>query len=121
MRLPHQRSFAPDHLEKLGGVRRMVYRAVLRALFDETRAGGAPVRPVHRFGEEEIIMAAEIDIGLLAGQNPEIAVRMPAARLVVITQVFDAQPAVVFRMSIAVEIVNHDDVDAEIADGGNPR
>ena len=59
-------------------------------------------------------MAAKIDVGLLAGQDQEIAVRMPAAGFEIIAQILEPEASGVVRVAVAVEIVKHDDVDSQM-------
>src|SRR5205823_13035863 len=100
MRLPDERSFAPDHVEKLGCVGGMVDGSVLRVLLDKLSARQTPVRPVHGFGDQQVVVAAKVHVGLLPGEYEEAAVRMAPAHFVVVVQVLEPQAAVVLRMAV---------------------
>src|SRR5712691_1585445 len=78
------------------------------------------VRLVDWLGKEEIVMPAQINVGLLARQNQEIAIGAPAARFVIIFQLPQSQGARVLRMSVPMKVVDQRNVDSQRADGRNP-
>src|SRR5689334_11925803 len=98
----------------------MIDGSVIGTFLSETCARRTPVRPIHRLGKQQVVMAAKIDVGFFARQEEEVAIGMAAACLVVVAQILESQAPVIFRMAVAMEVVEHDYIHTEIANGGYP-
>src|SRR5262249_23092868 len=104
MGLPDERALALSHVVKLRGAAGVVDGAVLRVLLQEGLPFAANVGPVDRLRKQDVVMAAEIFVGLFARQNQKIPVGMAAAGFVICFEILEAKRAGISGMALAVEI-----------------
>ena len=91
------------------------------SILDERLILAADERPVDRLREQDVVVPAEIGVGLLAGQDQEVGVGVAAAALEVGLQLLQPERAGVVGMTVAVEVEDVGDVDAQVAASSGSR
>ena len=98
------------HLEQVGRAAEVVDLAVLRMLLHERLARVALQQPVDRLRHHQVVVAADLDPGvLLVRHDQERAIRLPLRRLVV----FGLRRQELLALQLAADAVDDaEDVDA---------
>src|SRR5689334_7215664 len=114
MRLPYEGVFTLHDFKNVRRITRMIDRAVLRMLFNQRLILGSDMRPVNRFGKEDVVVPAQMSVGFFSRQNQEVLVRMPQASQEVMVQFWQKKRPGIVGMAVAVEVENVGDVDAQV-------
>ena len=103
----------------------MIHLAERREVFHE-RLALRPLRGLLHVGEEEgrgkheHVVPAEVGVGLLAGNQKQVAIGEPRAAIEIDLLLVQPYRARVVRMRVRVEVGEDGDVDAEVAEDGQP-
>src|SRR5215813_1349765 len=89
-------------------------------VFDQRLLGLTDVSPEDRAREYHRVMPAEVSVRLLARNDQEVAIGVAAADVEVGFHLLETQRSRILRVTIAMEIGHHRDVDAERPESGNP-